>query len=89
MTRIGGGGESERVNQGVVHGELSSDGVLGKESAGVVGISRTGRAGVGIEASAGMEGVAERGFAGDVVVGGGGVVLGAVDPTEGGAEVEE
>lgn len=36
-----------------------------------------------------MEGGAERGGAGDVVVGGGGVVAGAVDPGEGGAQVEE
>ena len=83
-----GSGQSERVEERVGKRGFASEWVFREEGAGVVGAGGAGGA-VAVGAGEGVEGRAERGVAEDVGEGGGSVVLVAVEPGEGGAEVEE
>ena len=73
------GGESRGVDEGAVEDGFSGDGVVESGGAGVVGAGWGGRT-VAMGARVEAEKSAERGVAGDVVVGGGHIVFIAVDP---------
>lgn len=83
-----GGGESGGVEEGAADDGFTGDGVVEGGGTGVVGAGRGGRT-VAVSARVEAEKGAERGVAGDVVVGRGDIVFLAVDPWKWATQIEK